>query len=379
MTTDDKTLDDTSSGLTDRASRRRRRLREAEAGDHEPIAIVGMACRFPGGVTRRRSCGTWSPRAATRHRSFPADRGWDLDGLYDPTRTTRRHGYAARAGSCTTRRSSTPRSSGSRRARRWRWTRSSGCCWRRRGRRWSGRASTRPSLRGSGDRRVRGRDVPRLRHRAARTSRRRSRGSCVTGRRRQRGVRPGLLHASGWRARPSRWTRRARPRWWRCTWRARRCARASATLALAGGVTVMATPGHVRRVLPAARAGRRRPVQGVRRRRRTARGGPRASACWCWSGCPTRGGTGHRCWRWCAAARSTRTARRNGLTAPNGPVAAAGDPAGAGRRRAVGRRGGRGRGARHRHHAGRPDRGAGAAGDVRPGPRGTSGRCGWAR
>ena len=28
---------------------------------------------------------------------------------------------------------------------------------------------------------------------------------------------------------------------------------------------------------------------------------------------------GHRCWRWSAARRSTRTARRNGLTAPNGP------------------------------------------------------------
>ncbi len=42
-------------------------------------------------------------------------------------------------------------------------------------------------------------------------------------------------------------------------------------LALAGGVTVMATPAVVRRVLPAARAGRRRPVQGVRRRRRRRR------------------------------------------------------------------------------------------------------------
>ena len=50
------------------------------------------------------------------------------------------------------------------------------------------------------------------------------------------------------------------------------------------------------------------------------------------------------------------------------PVAAAGDPPGAGQRRAVRRRGGRGRGARHRHHARRPDRGAGAAGHLRPGP-----------
>ena len=38
-------------------------------------------------------------------------------------------------------------------------------------------------------------------------------------------------------------------------------------MALAGGVTVMATPGHLHRVQPAARAGRRRPLQVVLRRR----------------------------------------------------------------------------------------------------------------
>ena len=90
-------------------------------------------------------------------------------------------------------------------------------------------------------------------------------------------------------------------------------------LALAGGVTVMADARRVRRVLPAARAGRR--TAGARRSPppRTAPAGPRASGCCCWSGCPTRGATATRCSRWCAARRSTRTARRNGLTAPNGP------------------------------------------------------------
>ena len=47
------------------------------------------------------------------------------------------------------------------------------------------------------------------------------------------------------------------------------------SLALAGGVTVMATPGVFVEFSAAARAGRRRPVQGVSRRRRTGRAGPR--------------------------------------------------------------------------------------------------------
>nr|QIE07125.1 OvmK3 [Streptomyces olivaceus] len=43
-------------------------------------------------------------------------------------------------------------------------------------------------------------------------------------------------------------------------------------------------------------------------RRRTAPGGPRGPACWWWSGSPTRSGWVTGCWRWCAARRPTRTA-----------------------------------------------------------------------
>ncbi|MEU5536129.1 type I polyketide synthase [Streptomyces sp. NPDC020362] len=55
-------------------------------GSDEPIAIVAMSCRFPGGVHSPEDL--WRLIVSDRDAvsAMPQDRGWDLAGLYDPER-----------------------------------------------------------------------------------------------------------------------------------------------------------------------------------------------------------------------------------------------------------------------------------------------------
>ncbi|MER8162638.1 type I polyketide synthase, partial [Streptomyces sp. NPDC094472] len=70
--------------MTTELRRARRRLTEVEADAQEPIAITAMSCRFPGGVGSPEDLWHLVAEGGDAISGFPADRGWDIEGLADP-------------------------------------------------------------------------------------------------------------------------------------------------------------------------------------------------------------------------------------------------------------------------------------------------------
>ncbi|QNJ38601.1 type I polyketide synthase [Streptomyces buecherae] len=62
----------------------RQRLREVEERAQEPIAVVGMACQFPGGARTPEEYWELIVSGVDAIGDFPTDRGWDLENLYHP-------------------------------------------------------------------------------------------------------------------------------------------------------------------------------------------------------------------------------------------------------------------------------------------------------
>ena len=295
---------------TPRPRSRRPRAAAVAAAD-EPVVIVGMGCRFPGGADSPEELWELVARGRDAVSGFPADRGWDLEGLYRPgSGPSGELVYARRAGS---------------------WHEAAEfdagffgisprealamdpqqrllleVCWEA-----LEQAGIDPgSLRGSRTGVFAGVDVSRLLGRLAGAAGG-AEGYLMTGG--AASVASGrVAYVLGLEG-PAVSVDTACSSSLVALHLACQALRAGECVAGAGGRgDGDGDAGDVRGVLPAAGAGARRAVQVVLRRRRTGRGGVRARGCWWWSGCRMRAVTGTGCWRWWRAARSTRTGRATG-------------------------------------------------------------------
>src|ERR1700730_437513 len=84
--------------VTAKLRQTRRRLREVRERDREPIAIVGMGCRFRGGAQSPEAFWELLAGGMDGISGFPRDRGWDVAGWYDPDPDHERTSYLREGG-----------------------------------------------------------------------------------------------------------------------------------------------------------------------------------------------------------------------------------------------------------------------------------------